>query len=312
MQDYDSIVLAPADARYSLELVPRFGGCINALVYKAPDGTHVPLIAGHRSSADFGMDRYFRGIPLYPFVNRLMDGHYFHAGKHYQFTMNEPALNNSLHGFLFRLPPQVEGLSTSDHAATVTLVWHYSGEIEAYPFPADIRLHHHLHSDNGLTVTFEVKNRHSGPVPLAIGWHPYFTLGQSVDGLILQLPAVQRIDVDKRKLPTGHKQRFDGFARGACIDGYVFDDCLELLPTADDTACVRLWSPTLGKGIEVWQRVADYPLFQVFIPPDRGSIAIEPVSGGINAFNSGQHLRVLQSEQVFSAQCGVRMMPARP
>ncbi|HTR01518.1 MAG TPA: hypothetical protein VMH83_16080 [Candidatus Acidoferrum sp.] len=312
MQDYESFTLATGDGRWSLELVPAFGGVANKLVYTAPDGTQTPLIAGHGNRAGFEQDRYFRGVPLYPFINRLRDGRYLHEGREYRFRLNEPASGNSLHGFLFTRPPQVEDVVTGPQIAEATLVWHYAGDVAAYPFPAQIRLQFRLHSEAGVSVTFRVRNFHATAVPLAIGWHPYFTLGVPVDELMLQLPPAQRTELDARQLPTGRLLGFERFTKGGRIGDIRLDDCFELQATVKEHVTSRLWSPATGFGIELWQRVADYPLLQVFIPPDRRSIALEPVSGGIDCFNTGRHLRLLGNGDVFAARCGVRIMQAIP
>jgi len=309
MQDYESIVVATGDGCYRLELVPAFGRVSNSLIHTAADGTQTALIAGLYSRADLELDRYFRGVALYPFVNRLKDGCYVHNGKRFQFALNEPALGNSLHGFLYKQRPRVEQERSSQQEAEVTLVWRYAGDVPAYPFAAEVRLHCHLHSEHGLTLSFTVKNLHHQPVPLAIGWHPFFTLGQKLDELWLQLPPVNRIEVNERLLPTGASRRFDRFDQATAIGDLGLDDCMELLDTGQERASTLLCSPKTGQGIEIWQMTAEYPYLQVFTPPDRLSIAIEPVSGGINCFNTGRHLRLLGSDEVFAARCGVRMMP---
>jgi aldose 1-epimerase len=281
-------------------------------VYATADGHRAELIEGHQSRAGFEQDRYYHNVPLYPFVNRLDAGCYQHRGNTYRLALNEPSTGNSLHGFLFRRVPQVEKVVSDLHSAEVTLAWHYPGDDPGYPFAADIRQHWHLHTETGLTIEYSVRNLHHAPVPLAIGLHPYFRLGGKVDDWILQLPAGLRVLLDGRMLPTGELAPFTRFATPVLIGDVRFDDCLELVPTGEDEACTRLWSPTSRIGLELWQRLQDYPMQQVFIPPDRGSIAIEPVSGGINCFNTGTKLRLLGPGEVFSARNGVRIMDGFP
>lgn len=308
MRDYESFVVATGDGRWRLELVPAFGGVINSLIHTAADGRCFELIEGHRSRAGFEQDRYYHNVPLYPFVNRLDGGRYRHQGDNHRFALNEPATGNSLHGFLYRRVPQVENVVSDLHSAEATLVWHYAGDEPGYPFAADIRLQFRLHTEAGLAITFSVRNLHQAAVPLAIGLHPYYTLGGKVDDWHLQLPAGARVLLDARMLPTGELGQFTRFAAPALIGDARFDDCFELVSAGEEHACTRLWSPAAGIGVELWQRLQDYPMQQVFIPPDRGSIAIEPVSGGINCFNTGTKLRLLAPGEEFSARSGVRIM----
>ncbi len=309
MHDVESVVITTPDGSYELELLPQFGGLANRLTYIDGSGRRLELIAGCGSRAELEQDRYFRGIGLYPFVNRLADGRYRHLGVDYQFPINEPQYNTSLHGFLFTLVPEVKVLPANDTGVAVELHYHYQGENAAYPFAAEVVLHFELDSSSGLTVTFTVRNLHHAAVPLGIGWHPYLALGQSVDELQLQLPPVQRVEVDDRMLPTGTKRAFNRFAKAARLTGVQLNDCMALRPQEGERASCYLWSPARGHGIEIWQNAQEYPYLQVFIPPDRQSLAIEPVSCGINAFNTGEGLHLLEPQHAFSARCGVRMMP---
>ena len=306
MQDYDALEIATGDGRMGLELVPQFGGIANAFWQKTDTGT-LDFIAGHRSRNDIEMDRYYRGVPLYPFANRLADGHYQLRGKRFQFALNEPARGNSLHGFLYQLRPRIEGLKSSEKEAEASLVWMYKGDVAAYPFPARIAMRYHLHSEIGLTLTCEITNLHGAAVPLSIGWHPYFMLGGKADEWELQLPPALRIAVDQRLLPTGEKVQDARFLRSAALGSIQLDDCF-LVQSAEAIVASRLWSPVAQRGIELWQERQSYPYIQVFIPPDRRSIAIEPVSGGINCFNTGENLQLLPGGETFAARCGVRIM----
>jgi aldose 1-epimerase len=317
MQDYGSVVIATGDGRWRLELVPVWGGLSNRLSYVTTTGQQLELLAGHQDQQARDADRYFRGVPLYPFVNRLADGAYQHQGQRYQFPLNEPALHNSLHGFLWQRPAQLVDMQQGPLTATATLQWDYAGDMAAYPFPARIQMQWSLHSHQGLQLEFRVLNLHSAPVPLAIGWHPYFCLATQharacVDDWLLQLPRVTRVQLDARQLPTGREQRFTEFTVLRALAQQQFDDCFVLAATDEQAVCTRLWSPQLQHGLELWQQAAHYPLLQVFIPPARDSIALEPVSGGINCFNSGEHLLLLASGATFAARCGVRIMQALP
>lgn len=308
MNDVESVVIATGCGTYSLELLPAFGGIANRLSHVDAAGKRTELIAGCGTRAALEQDRHFRGTALWPFVNRLDGGSYHHLNQLYSFPVNEPAFNNALHGFLFALVPEVKLLAATGTDAAVALHYRYQGTNPAYPFPAEIILHFLLQADTGLTVSFEVRNLHQAAVPLGIGWHPYLALGQPVDELLLQLPPVQRVEVDARMLPTGIKSAFNRFARPARLAGVQLNDCMMLREAAAERVSCHLSSPATGRGVELWQMAGEYPYLQVFIPPDRQSIALEPVSCGINAFNTGEGLRLLEPQQVFSARCGVRMI----
>lgn len=308
MRDYEAIEVATGDGTYSMELALEFGGSINRLTHRARDGELTELVSGPQNSVEFARDKHFHGIPLYPFTNRLDGGCYYFRGKSWQLEINEASTNNSLHGFLYRIKPEVITQIQREHEAELTLFYRNDGSFHGYPFPADIVLTYKLSSPKGLSLLFRVINQDEEPVPIGIGWHPYFSLGQKVDELKLQLPPVDRIRTDDRGLPVGDKRNFVVFDRLQVIGAAQLDDCLELHAEEEETVTVTLWSDRQQKGIEFWQMANEYPFVHLFIPPDRMSIAIEPMSCGINAFNTGERLVVLGPGKVFSARCGVKLL----
>ena len=65
----------------------------------------------------------------------------------------------------------------------------------------------------------------------------------------------------------------------------------------------------LDLKVTVWQETGEmkYNYVQVFIPPSRKSIAIEPMTCNINAFNNGEGLIILKPKSTFNATYGVRL-----
>jgi aldose 1-epimerase len=306
------VIAATADGSWRMEVVPAWGGVLNRLIYTAPGCAPVDLLAGNADAAAFQADRYFRGAPLYPWVNRLDGGRYRLGDRAFQFSVNEAGTNTSLHGFLYRLQPRVTACVEAAHAAAITLQYDYAGANPGYPFPARIGLRYEVQRDAGLAVRFSVCNLHEAPVPVGCGWHPYFTLGLPVDALLLQLPSARRVLVNERLLPTGEKQAFRDFATLTRIGDWRVDSSFLLDAAPGQRACTRLWSATQNRGIELWQHAADFPYLHVFIPPDRQSIALEPVSSGIDAFNTGEHLRMLAPGATFEASCGLHVLQSEP
>ena len=324
MRELETLIIASGDESCRLELIPEFGGTCNRLRLTAADGKPVDVVAGHRTRAEFETDKYYRGVVLYPYVNRLDKGQYCYRGQSFQFAVNEPERSNSLHGFLMHIEPHVIRLQEQEHNAEVTLCYSYDGHNPGYPFPADIILTYRLDHQAGMSLTFTVKNNHHDTVPLGIGWHPYFTLGQQVDSLKLQLPPAMKVAVNERRLPTGNKIAFPDFNDLTRIGSRQFDDCMALTQAAAGKACTRLYSEVMKYGLEIWQDVAvdcqgstkqyckdgraGFQYVHVFIPPDRASIAIEPVSCGINALNTDENLIYLAPAASVSASCGVRSL----
>ncbi|MGB0929923.1 MAG: hypothetical protein ACPGVB_04055, partial [Chitinophagales bacterium] len=50
-----------------------------------------------------------------------------------------------------------------------------------------------------------------------------------------------------------------------------------------------------------------FPYFQIYIPPHRKSIAIEPMNCNIDAFNNGEGLTLLKVGQTWKGSFGVAL-----
>lgn len=308
---YPHFSIATGDGKCSLELLPQHGGLFNKLVLTFPDGTRQNVIAGLNSLASIENNNYYRGVPLYPFVNRLRDGQYEHGGQTYQFDVNEADRNTALHGFLFDINPEVTVVEQGNTSATVRLDYHYSGDRPAYPFCADIWMVYTLKSPGELSLEMGVTNHHSTTVPVGLGWHPYFQLGETVDNLLLQLPDSKRVEVDaERLLPTGSEEDYQTFSQLRPIGQTGFDTCFHLTQgsTTKPVSKVIICSQSSHIGLEIWQQAGEGKLdyLQVCIPPDRQSIAVEPVSCNIDAFNTKQGLTMLEANETWRTLCGVR------
>lgn len=305
---YSALTLRTANG-CSLELVPEFGGLTNRLQFATSKGV-LDVIVGLANKGAMINDRAYRNIPLFPLVNRLDAGLYKHNGKLYQLPVNEPARNNALHGFIQKFVPEVEVVEGRDTSEAL-LLYRYNGELPGYPFPAEVRIHYVLSGDGKLDISYSVLNQHSASIPVGIGWHPYFGLGHPIDELHLQLPEVRHVTVDDRLLPLGKTDAFTQFRKPTLIQDTQLDHCFAIQngPGAV-TAETLLWSEQKRLGIKIWQQTGARALnfIQVCTAPDRQSLAIEPVSCSINAFNTGDGLVVLEPGGFFTAHMGVHLL----
>jgi aldose 1-epimerase len=100
---------------------------------------------------------------------------------------------------------------------------------------------------------------------------------------------------------------FDDFKTFKKIDQYTFDTCFTV-DTSSGVASVKLHSATDNLEIEAWQETGPdkYNYVQIYTPPSRSSIAIEPMTCMPDAFNNRQGLVVLEPKQTLELKCGVR------
>ena len=294
------------------EFLPSHGGILNRLRLDTGSGTQ-EVIAGLHDIESLMNNREYRGVHLFPFPNRLNRGRYAFAGHQYQFPINEMELDNALHGFLYRKNPD-QIIQSEQHA--LQMIFICDGSDDYFPFPCSVIIEYELQSTAAFVARFSVINNGTTDLPFGIGWHPYFTLNQPIDELALHLPPVQRVIVDSRMLPTRQKAAYDDFSVLKKIGHCRLDTCFEIQDTGDhetsDTPYTKLWSEDQQIGLEIWQDDGENGcrFLQICTAADRYSLAIEPMSCSIDAFNSGDGLRTLKAGESFSTGFGVRLVTA--
>jgi aldose 1-epimerase len=247
----------------------------------------------------------YRGALLAPWPNRVQGATYDFAGKNYQLAVTEPQLGHALHGLLARVPFAVVARHSESDVCRLVVEHHYLGTHPGFPFAFRVHATWVL-TVAGLELRVEATNTGSQSMPFGVGWHPYFSLGGSVGDLHLRVPARAEYATDAAMIPTGQRYADPEVARGAAIGERQFDT-LYALQTMQGTAQTRLWDPRTGDGIELWQTTGPGGLNYLcaFVPPDRQSIALEPMSCAIDSFHSGDGLAVLAPGASFAATMGV-------
>jgi aldose 1-epimerase len=290
---------------------PGYGGLLNELHLSVGDSA-VQVLDGYADEPSLLGLAYSKGIKLSPFPNRIRDGHYFFREKAYQLDINKPNEHNAIHGFVQQADFQVEKTTISDNHAKIALVYRYGGERPGFPFPFTLRMDYQL-GGGTLACTTTVTNEGSAPMPLGDGWHPYFTFGVPADALWLELPSQEYLVTDERMIPTLETRRLGRFAVSEPIGDFGFDTGF-VLPQTGAVATTRLNCPARRLGIEFWQETGPgkYNFLQVYIPPSRNAVALEPMTCAADAFHNGLGLIELEAGETFEARYGVRLIALSP
>ena len=145
-----------------------------------------------------------------------------------------------------------------------------------------------------LTVTTE--NAGVSPLPVGIGWHPYFALpsGRREQALV-HLPARQRALVTNHDdvFPTGEIEPVAGTVydftaeRGAALGAEYFDDCfVDLLKTPDGHTCVDISDPAAGYRMRLTALSQHVRALQLYAPPHQPFVVVEPQFNLADPFSS--------------------------
>lgn len=238
-----------------------------------------------------------RGGLMFPWVNRIGGEHWSLEGT--RVPVNTMRYHGNLHGRVF--DDEFEIVSES---AGEVVFYTMLEPGEFYPKRAECTVSYAVRNANGtesLEVCIDSKNpdTESDIAYVTTGIHPYFLnpFGGKADEMELTVAAAKEFAVDEWLIPTGlidvkpeHDFREKRKIGPALLDnGFVLD-------------CAR--TPAAALEIENFRfeiRAGENcGYLQVFIPPHREEIALEPQSGGADAFRFHQFgLRRLKPGESF-------------
>jgi aldose 1-epimerase len=245
------------------------------------------------------------GITLAPWANRVEDGVWYLDGKKQQLDITEVSRNNASHGLLRNASYALVDGSQHSVALEATVFPQHG-----YPFLLRHRVQYLLAEDLGLVVRQTLINDSGTPAPFVLGAHPYLRLGATdVDGLVLTVGADTRLVSDERKIPRSSEPvGGDTDLRSGRLVGDLDID-VALTDIAFDGGVARhtLSAPD-GRSVSLWQDNA-CKYVHVFVtttfPGRSRAVAIEPMTGPANAFNSGDGLRWLPPGESFTISWGI-------
>ncbi len=173
------------------------------------------------------------GIPLLaPWGNRLDEQAFYANGRRYAFDMQLGNITGAIpiHGFMSLTDQwQIIELKHDGSAAWLTSrleAYRQPSWMRQWPFAHTIEMTYRL--ENGvLEVRTTVTNHAVEPMPVALGYHPWFQLTDSPrEEWTISVPARTRWLLSHQKVPTGVTEPTDAFLpdfRGALKD-YNIDD----------------------------------------------------------------------------------------
>lgn len=263
------------------QVLPFLGGTIHSAALRA-GGEVVRVVDGYADSAEIRDQhtRVFRGANLFPFPNRVDGGAYRFAGASFQLPINFASEDNAIHGLVHSEPFTILNTEKRDDLCRLVLEYQPQEPPPWYPFPYRLEHTYSLGINSGFSCTTLVENLSRVPMPLGHGWHPYFSLGNApVDDLLLMFPANRVFAADDRMIPTGRAQSYSAFNSLRRIGTTQFDHCFAL-EEKNGRAELLLGNLELGIFLKLWLETGKekYNYVQIYIPPARDTIALEPMT----------------------------------
>jgi len=290
-----------------VSIIPGFGANVNEIVLLKNGKLH-HLLNGNLDINAFENKGIYNSAKLFPFPNRIRDGKYSFSGNSYNLPLNYQEENNACHGFVYDKPFEMICSKITSKYIEATFNYVYNGENKGFPFPFIIELKYILSIKDGFTFETKVTNISTEPFPMGDGWHPFLSFNQNIDNHFLRFEADEFIEVDNHSIPNGNRKTYNKFNTLTQINKNEFDSCFKLNSNRDIHS-TELFNREKNLKIILWQEigVGKYNYIQVYTPPERNSIAIEPMTCNINSFNNLDDLIILQPNGIFNASYGMKI-----
>lgn len=257
------------------------------------------------------------GIPfLHPWANRLGASTYQAAGERVDLDTSSPLLHMDgnglpIHGVPWaRLAWQVQ--ETSARSLMAFLEWDSPELLSVFPYAHRLTMAVSL-DETTLAMRVTLRALAHNAVPVSFGFHPYFGCpGAPRESWHLELPAMHRMMLDARGVPTGASEPFTGFTgplgttdwdTGFALHSEAHAAHAE--PAGQPAAAPPAYAIIGGGRRIALEMYEGFRYMQVFAPAGDDCVALEPMTAETNALVSGRGLVVVPPGQAFVAAFGV-------
>lgn len=293
-QDGDVIRLEDGVRQTVVSVMPSRGNNAFQMTVKGKNVLQFPFA----SAAEFKSRGSFSGIPfLEPWANRLDETAFYANGKKYPFNLGLGNVRGPIpiHGLVSAASQwEVVEAKADQNAAWVTSrleFYRYPDWMAQFPFAHTIEMTHRLH-DGTLEVNVKLNNLSAAPMPVALGFHPYFQVNDAPrDDWTFSIGARTYWHANQN-IPTGETEPIGKFLpsqpQGGPLKGLKLDDLFsDLIRDANGRA--TMWVQGKSERIEV-SFGPNYKAAVVWFPagPTQNFICFEPMAGITDAMNLAQ------------------------
>jgi aldose 1-epimerase len=297
--DHGVEVVHLTDAQHGVEvsIVPSVGNRAYELKVHGKNLLYFPV-------ADVGSFKNsprpsFSGIPfLAPWANRIAGGGFWADGKKYLFnsdlgTVHVDPDGIAIHGMLTASPlwevTDVKADKKSAHVTSRLAFWKYPELMANWPFAHEYEMTYSL-ADGVLQVITTVKNLGAEPMPIVLGFHPYFNIPDVPRAeSTVHLAARKHVETDSHLVATGDLTP-NTLPDQVSLKDHTFDDGFtDLVRGKDGRATFSVQAAS--KKIEVIYG-PKYQVAVVYAPPAQNYVCFEPmaaITNGINLAHDGKY-----------------------
>ncbi|HYO80049.1 MAG TPA: aldose 1-epimerase [Bryobacteraceae bacterium] len=284
----ETVRLTDAAHKVEVTILPSSG---NTAVEMKVNGTNIFWFPSTNLS-EYKAKPVFAGNPLLaPWANRLDHAGFYANGKHYSLDEKSKiyrgdAYGQSIHGFVTHSDKwqvvDVKADSTGAVLVSRLEMWRHPDYMAQFPFAHTIEVAHRL-SNGTLEVETSVQNHATEPMPLSLGYHPYFKIHDAPrDQWTVQLPAREHVKLSPTLVPTGDREPLP-WKSPVSLSSVKLDDVMTgLIRGEGDRADFSVKGQKQQISVLFGPK---YPVAVVYAPEGRDFICFEPMTGPTNAFN---------------------------
>uniref|UniRef100_Q01WL0 Aldose 1-epimerase n=1 Tax=Solibacter usitatus (strain Ellin6076) TaxID=234267 RepID=Q01WL0_SOLUE len=285
----DVVRLVDSSRNVEFAIAPAIGN--TAFEWKVRDRNYLyfPYTDG---ISEFARKPKFCGVPfLAPWANRIQGDSYWANGKHYLLNAGLGNLNldgnkNPIHGLLtYSDLWKVAEARADNRSAWLTSrleFWKHPDLMAQFPFPHTLTMTYRLR-EGVVEVQTTIENHGAAPMPVGVGYHPYFRLHDvHRDEWHVHLAARDHLTLNAQLIPTGESRPIE-FADPHSLSSGQLDDVFgNLVRGADGLA--RFYVEGGRERITVTYG-PKYTVAVVYAPKGEDFICFEPMAAITNAFN---------------------------
>jgi aldose 1-epimerase len=287
----DVVQLQDSSSKTMVSIVPSVGDIAFEMKVKGENVLHWPFT----SIEEFKSKPSLSGIPLLaPWANRLDEQAFYANGKRYPFDMTLGNVRGAIpiHGFV-TTTDQWTIVETGADASSAWLtskleLFRQPAWMKQWPFAHTIEITHRLRQ-GVLEVRTVITNVSAEPMPVAVGFHPYFRLADSRrDDWKLAVGARTHWLLAPNKVPTGETEPIERVFPNppAGLAAYNLDDVFgDLVRDGDQRATMTVSGRSQRLDVVLGP---NYRAVVIWAPKEREFVCVEPMAGITDSINLAQ------------------------
>jgi aldose 1-epimerase len=288
----DVVRLEDGKTQTVVSILPSVGNIAFGFTVKGQNVLRWP----YASVDEFKAKPALSGIPFIgPWANRLDEQAFYANGKRYAFDMDLGNVRGAIpiHGFLTTNDQwRVVEVKADAKSAWVTSRLEFTRQpmwLKQWPFAHTIEMTYRL-QDGVLEVQTRIANLSGEPMPVAIGFHPYFQLTDSTrDDWTLSVAARTHWLLAPSKIPTGQTEPIEGIFKtpaSVALRDYTLDDVFsDLVRDGRGRATMSVAGKSQRLDVVLGP---NYRAAVIWAPTPGTFICIEPMAGITDAPNLAQ------------------------